>query len=73
VDEADAYRVLLLDAGLAEVARLGPTQDTTLALDPDRVLGLQRHARAAYWQVEALRERDVIASSLPRPWTPPGR
>jgi hypothetical protein len=73
VREADAYRVLMLDAGLAEVGRLEATRETSFILDSGRVRGLQSDRRPAYWQVEALYQGDVIAASPPQLWVPRDR
>ncbi|MBM3287696.1 MAG: hypothetical protein FJY88_10165 [Candidatus Eisenbacteria bacterium] len=73
VKEADAYRIVMLDAGLAEVARLEATTQTTFTLNPDLVRDLRADRRAAYWQVEALSAGDAIASSPPQAWLPPKR
>ncbi len=61
--QADSYRVHLMDADLADFARLGPVADTTLFLSPDAMPGGIHSGAVVGWEVAALRAGQEIARS----------
>jgi hypothetical protein len=63
---ADAYRVLLFDRGMTEIARLGPVADTLLVLEHANLPSGVRSGDRLGWQVEALAGGDVQARSRVR-------
>ena len=59
---ADAYQVTILGADLSERVRLTPQKDLSARFDPRAAA-----PGAAYWQVSALREGEVLTPSAPEP------
>jgi hypothetical protein len=65
VEGADAYRVLLFDASLDELASLDAGAATILTLQPDEIEGLPESGNQVLWQVVALRRGDELTRSRP--------
>jgi hypothetical protein len=63
VPNADSYRVHLVGADLADLARFGPVPDTRLSLRPDQIPRNLSSGEVIGWEVVALRSGQEIARS----------
>lgn len=66
VPEADAYRVILLGAGLSEIARIEDLREPSVVLNAASIAGGLRSGSEVQVEVTALRAGDPIATSRVR-------